>query len=333
MEKKSLIAVSLCAMVLLVLGSLSNVVGYQTQNIEKSQFLSMKKTRSSAFDSFNNETELKYYDVELLDIILGFERDIWKSAIRLTQDEMAAYAGWTLTKVNIAFNADEGCSVADVRIYLYGKGTNVYPGPLIANDTVWTIDTTGITTVPLVTSINLSDYEELWIAIEWTPIDTQGIGICYAWMDQLSGPHVTNKSDFIFLNSWGWTQLHTINPVCDGRWGIGAIIEDTRPTELTIGYIHGPVGITTKISNIGVRDAENVSWSISVNGGFLHGVAILESGMLSLLDMGSSTGINVGMFFGFGKILIIITAEAKNAPEVQAIKTAILLGRFVFRIK
>jgi hypothetical protein len=333
MDKKPILLMSILAVVLLVMGSLSNVVGYQTQNIEKSQFLSMKKTQSSAFDSFNNETELKYYDVECLDIILGFERDIWKSAIRLTQDEMAAYAGWTLTKVNVAFNADEGCSVADVRIYLYDKGTNVHPGPLIANDTLWTIDTTGITTVPLVTSINLSDYEELWIAIEWTPIDTQGIGIYYAWMDQLSGPHVTNKSDFIFLNSWGWTQLHTINPECDGRWGIGAIIEDTRATELTIGYIHGPVGITTKISNIGVRDAENVSWSISVNGGFLHGVVILESGMLSLLDMGSSAGINVGMFFGFGKILIIITAEAKNAPEVLAIKTAILLGRFVFRIR
>jgi len=131
MDKKPILLMSILAVVLLVMGSLSNVVGYQTQNIEKSQFLSMKKTQSSAFDSFNNETELKYYDVKCLDIILGFERDIWKSAIRLTQDEMAAYAGWTLTKVNVAFNADEGCSVADVRIYLYDKGTNVHPGPLL----------------------------------------------------------------------------------------------------------------------------------------------------------------------------------------------------------
>jgi len=35
MDKRPLIVVSICAVVLLVLGSLSNVVGYQTQNIEK----------------------------------------------------------------------------------------------------------------------------------------------------------------------------------------------------------------------------------------------------------------------------------------------------------
>jgi len=35
-DKKPLIVVSICAVVLLVLGSLSNVVGYQTQNTEKS---------------------------------------------------------------------------------------------------------------------------------------------------------------------------------------------------------------------------------------------------------------------------------------------------------
>ncbi len=66
---------------------------------------------------------------------------------------MAVYKEWTMTKVNVAFSREGGHPPIDVRIYIYDKGTNIRPGPIIANDTTYTLDTTGVTTIPLVTPV------------------------------------------------------------------------------------------------------------------------------------------------------------------------------------
>ncbi len=299
-------------------------------------FSSKTMTRAPDADSSRGEMELKYYLEENLDQVIGFAAPppvIWQSAIRLTQDEIGLYSDWTMTKVNVAFSAESVLHEIDVRIYIYEKGTtSTKPGPIIVNDTIAHFDTTGVTTIPLVTPVDLIDHEELWVAVEWYQM-YDAPGIYYAWVDTLSGPHVPNKSDFIKPGQT-WCQLHDLLPEVDGRWGIGAIVEGLGPTELTIGTIKGPVGVTANISNIGVIDsAVNVTWSIAVNGGLLHGVAILESGMLSSLDVSCSKEINVSMFFGFGKILIIVTTKAKNAPEVFVTKKAFLLGPFVVGIR
>ena len=68
------------------------------------------------------------------------------------------------------FHADNGCPTIGVKIYIYDKGTTeTKPGAVIVSDTTATLDTTGVTTIPLVTPVNLSGHEELWVAVEWTP--------------------------------------------------------------------------------------------------------------------------------------------------------------------
>lgn len=282
-------------------------------------------------DSSKAETELKYYTEENLDILLEVTSGIpchWKSAIRLTQDEMAIYKNWTLTKVNVAFSTEDGCPAIDVRIYIYDKGTNTHPGPIIVNDTTYTLDTTGVTTIPLVTSVNLSGRDELWVAVDWYQFFPWG---GYAWMDTLSGPHIPNKSDFFYGGIWG--QTHDLNPNCDGRWGIGAIIEGLGMTQLSIGNIEGPWGITADVQNIGEDDAANVTWSITTAGGLFKGINASATGGATVLVVGESESMNSGIFFGFGKINITFTAKAQNALEVSATKSAFLLGPFVVRIK
>ncbi len=282
-------------------------------------------------DSSKDETELKYYKEENLDILMGIpsaDDTLWKSAIRLTQEEMAIYKDWTMTKVNVAFSTEDGCPPIDVRIYIYDKGTNILPGPIIANDTTYTLDTTGVTTIPLVTPVELSSHEDLWVAVEWRQIDWY---YTFAWMDTLSGPHVIDKSDFIFLGTW--QQLHDALPDVDGRWGIGAIIEEQSITQLAIGDIRGPWGISADVQNIGEDDAANVTWSITATGGLFKAINASATGEVTVLVIGESEPMNSGIFFGFGKINITFTAKAQNALEVSTTKSGFLLGPFVVRIK
>jgi hypothetical protein len=301
--------------------------------LQKEFFSSIKQTIE--YNSCSSaETELKYYREEGLSTVIGVcSNGFWKSAIRLTQDEMAAYSDWTMTKVNVAFSADNGCPYIYIRIYIYDKGsTSTIPGSIIVNDTIAKLDTTGITTVPLVTPVNLSGHEELWVAVEWNDTWT-GPGVYYAWLDTITGPHVPQKGDFCYLNNV-WSEMYTSGADFDGNWGIGAIVEGLGATQLSIGNIKGLIGITAEVSNIGGIDtAKNVSWSIAVTGGLFHKVTVLETGILSGIGIGSSVEIDTGVFFGFGKITISITAGAENALEVSAIKTAYVLGPFVVGIK
>jgi len=283
-------------------------------------------------DSSRVEIELRYYLEENLDQAIGIPAGpppiTWQTAIRLTQDEMAAYSDWTMTRVNVAFYGETSQSEIDIRIYVYDKGlTSTKPGPIIVNDTTAHLDTTGVTTIPLVTPVNLAGYEELWVAVEWTQSEP-GPGLYYAWIDTVSGPHVPDKSDFVKTGIY-WNQLHVILPEVDGRWGIGAIVEGTGLAELSIGNIKGPKGVIADISNIGENPANNVEWSITAKGGILKRVEACATGTTTTLEAGVVIPIALESFMGFGKINIVITATAQNALAVSTIKSAILLGPFV----
>jgi hypothetical protein len=298
---------------------------------EKISFASTEKTATLSGPS-RDEIELKYYMEEGLSQVIGINNPvIWKTAIRLTQDEMAAYMDWTLTKVNVAFSADNGCPTIDIKIYIYNKGTTpTKPGAVIVSDTTYTLDTTGVTTIPLVTPVNLTGHDELWVAVEWHQILPSGV--YYAWLDTLTGPAVDGKGDWMYLNN-AWSEIQTGGPDYDGNWGIGAIVEGAGLAELSIGNIKGPMGIKADVSNIGVNDANNVQWSIDVTGGLLKMVNKTATGTAATLAAGASTPASLGTFIGFGKISIVITATAQNAIEVSATKSAFLLGPFVIGIK
>ena len=116
-------------------------------------------------------------------------------------------------------------------------------------------------------------------------------------------------------------------------WGIVSIVEDVSQTELLIGNIRGPVGITANVYNIGLNEsAVNVSWSITVSRG-LSGVIVLKNGTVPSIEVNSSISIGTGLLIGFGMIHIKITAKAENAPEVIARRIAFLFGPFVIGIR
>jgi hypothetical protein len=311
----------------LFLGTSITVLGESSDAI-----VTKMKATIGFHESSRDQTELRYYDPYTLVWSVRIQGNglyIWKTAIRLTQAELEPYMDfWTLTKVNVAFTKDEGWTSMDIRIYIYDTGTSTQPGPLIANDTTYTLNTTGITTIPLVTPVSLSGHDELWIAVEWTqePWYNQTPG-GYALMD--AGPAVHGKGDWIYLNNvWSETQN-----VLDGNWGIGAIINGTGMTQLIIGDIKGPLGIQADVQNIGLVNATNVSWSITATGGILGRVNASAIGTTASIVPDASTPISIGIFVGFGKISILMTAKAKNALEVTVTKSAFLLGPFVLGIR
>ena len=328
MKNRMIKVVTIIALLILTIISVSSTHTLIPISQQNAPF-SLAKKATAPEGCSRNETELKYYIAENLDQVIGVCAEaIWKSAIRLTQDEMGAYMNWTLTKVNVASVADRGCDSVDIRIFIYDKGTETQPGPLIVSDTACRLNTTGVHTIPLVTPITLSGREELWVAVQWTENSTGS----YAWMDTLSGVHVQNKSDFIYLGGDIWRQLHDSLPTADGRWGIGAIVEGDDHAELSIGNVRGPLGIKANVSNIGSNDANNIQWSIMIIGGILKMADKNTTGTVAALAAGTSTPIHLRTFIGFGKINIIITTKAENAIEVSATKSAFLLGPFVLKI-
>jgi len=302
---------------------------------EKLSITATKQTGTSNGPT-RDETELKYFNEDNLTQVIGIQGGaapyIWKTAIKLTQAEMAAYTDWTMTKVDVAMSADNGVPSIGVRIYIYDKGTATRPGTKIVNDTTYTLDVTGVTTIPLVTPVNLSGHEELWVAVEWTQME-EGPGAYYAWLDTLTaGGAVDGKGDWYYLNN-AWGEIQTGGADYDGNWGIGAIIEGAGMAQLAIGNIKGPIGIKADVQNAGTVDANNVQWTITVTGGLLKRVNTTATGTSPSLVASTSLPISVGMFFGFGKISIVITAKAQNAIEVSASKSAFLLGPMVIGIK
>lgn len=288
--------------------------------------------KTSTLAPSRDTAELKYYNEENLSQVIGINNPIiWKTAIRLTQDEMSAYSAWTINSVNVAFSADNGVPTIDIRIFIYDKGSSSSrPGAIIVNDTTYTLDTTGVTNIPLVTPVPLAGHEELWIAVQWNQVDPAPV--YYAWLDTLSGPAIDKKGDWIYLNN-AWSEIQTGGADYDGNWGIGGIVEGSGLAELAILNVKGPIGVKADVQNIGDADALNVQCSMKVTGGLLGLIDKSATGSAATLAPSGTVPLSSGMIIGFGTITIVITATATNAVAVSATKTAFVLGLLVTRIK
>jgi hypothetical protein len=275
-----------------------------------------------------DEHEIRYYDPATCTQVIGIENVTvpykWQSAIRLTQDELAPYKDWNLTKVNAGYSADNGQLECYATVIIYDKGDATHPGAVLSNDTTYHFDISGIATITLNTPLPLASYEEIWVAIEWEQTETSAY---LAFMDE--GPAVDGKGDWGFDGAWSELQIYGL----DGNWAIGAIVEGQGNTELSLLNFKGSIGITADVKNIGQSAAQNVQWSITVTGGILKKVNVTTTGSVANLAVDASEAINQGMFLGLWKIQIVAKAHADNAAEVAATKTAYLFGPFVLGIK
>lgn len=326
-QKKRYQAAVILVLAVLVVGSISGISA--ALSTPPTRF-SLTTTTSPCSPQNRGEEEIKYYNPDGLVNVIGVEGvEVpfkWQSAIRLTADELGPYSDWTLTKVNAGYSADNGQLECDATVIIYYKGNETHPGAVIVNDTTYHFDASGVFTIPLLTPIPLDNLEELelWVSIEWEQTEPNGF---LALMDE--GPAVDGKGDWGFDGSWSELQIYGL----DYNWAIGAIVEGEGNTALSILDIQGPVGINAEIKNIGEAPAENLAWSIHVTGGILKKVDKTAQGTIAEVAINAAETIQLGMFFGLGKIQITISAQADNAVAVSATKSAVLLGPLVVGIK
>jgi hypothetical protein len=120
---------------------------------------------------------------------------------------------------------------------------------------------------------------------------------------------------------------------------VGSQNDDT--TTLEIMDIRGGLfKVTADIKNTGNVTAENFTITLSVKGGILNNINITQictgcGGCGTTILPGktkSESTRETGIILGFGKIDIIVTAEAENADLVTEEATGFVLGPFVLII-
>ena len=114
--------------------------------------------------------------------------------------------------------------------------------------------------------------------------------------------------------------------------------QNTDTTTLEITDIRGSIfKVTADIKNTGEVDAENFTITLSVKGGLLNNIDIFQecsgcSHCGTTIPPGqikSESTRESGIIIGFGKIDIIVTAEAENADLVTKEATGFVLGPFI----
>jgi len=112
-------------------------------------------------------------------------------------------------------------------------------------------------------------------------------------------------------------------------------------TTLEISDIRGGFGgVTTDIKNTGNVIAENFVITISVKGGLLNNIDILQecSGCgncgttIAPGEIKSESTFESGNIIGFGPISIVVTAEADNADFLSMETNGFVLGPFIIII-
>jgi len=128
----------------------------------------------------------------------------------------------------------------------------------------------------------------------------------------------------------GLMLLMTFGPICIG--------EETAETELEIDSVEGHIGaVVVAVTNIGDTVAEDISITISVEGGILGKINIYHecsgcSHCGKTLDpdaIKTESTLEEGYIIGFGQVEIIVTASASNADEVTRTLNGLVIGLFI----
>jgi hypothetical protein len=124
--------------------------------------------------------------------------------------------------------------------------------------------------------------------------------------------------------------------------GTSCTAAQQSPTILDITVVKGGFSkVSATIKNIGDSNAENITMTISVQGGILGRINITKicvgcgncsNSLLPNATKTESTA-EAGRIVGFGPVTIMVSAEASNAEKVNKTFSGFVLGIFVIVTK
>jgi len=99
----------------------------------------------------------------------------------------------------------------------------------------------------------------------------------------------------------------------------------TAAPEITIGAISGGIGVSAEIENTGTGDANNVQWSIDLEGGLVL-VGAHADGTISTLAAGASQTVKIGFVLGFGGVDITVAADGASKTASGTVLLFLVTG-------
>jgi hypothetical protein len=112
----------------------------------------------------------------------------------------------------------------------------------------------------------------------------------------------------------------------ESEWSDPLTVHIAAAPEIEIGNITGGLRIAAEILNVGLADATDVNWSVSVQGLVLFGSE--KTGSIPNISPSGTATITTGLIFGIGPIDIVV-----SAADAEKTMTAFLLGPFVLKIQ
>ena len=104
-------------------------------------------------------------------------------------------------------------------------------------------------------------------------------------------------------------------------------------TKLEIGTISGGAGgVSAEIINVGNVSADDIVWSMSMNGGFLDGIAKSAGGEIDEIDPEEMETVGLSGFMGLGPVTVDVTVEAGNTVPAEVsrdVRGFVFLNRFI----
>ncbi|MBU0497071.1 MAG: hypothetical protein KKG04_03850 [Candidatus Thermoplasmatota archaeon] len=171
-----------------------------------------------------------------------------------------------------------------------------------------------------------------------TDSENNSIYALWDWGDDTSsnwlGPYSAGD-EICATHAWNQPGVYTIHLRLKDEtgalsgWSGGHNITIVQGPLLELRNIDGGLfTVSTRVKNIGSVIAEEVEWSIQLNGGIILG-GKKSLGTISNISSGETVIISSDPIFGFGKIQIEVTAEIPNS-SVFRIQHATLLLFFIY---
>jgi hypothetical protein len=111
---------------------------------------------------------------------------------------------------------------------------------------------------------------------------------------------------------------------------LAEMAKQPRPV-LEVTSISGGSSVTAQITNVGSNNATDVKAMIVITGGLFNFINISSTSQSAVINPEGLMQVQA-MLFGFGKILITVTADASNTDQTTKHAVGFVIGPFVFNL-